>query len=689
MKAFHTAAFAASCLLAMPCAAQQADEALDEVIVVGRSVATGTSVVEVERELLVDTARVLKDVPGADVNANGPITGIAQYRGMFGDRVAVDVDKLGIIGGGPNAMDSPLSYVSPMMTEELVLSRGIAGVSVAPESIGGHVSTTMARGDFGDNEFALAGVVGIRYADSGSISTSVGRLTLADSRHRVSIIAELDDGNDIETPKGDIIPTALDRERYDLSYAYRHDGTRILLFAGNLDTAYTGTPALPMDIVFIDTRMYGAQVDLGTGPGMRIEGRIGYNAVEHGMDNYSLRQAPTAPMYRRNDAAGEGTVFSLAGILDRGGSELRFGIDGVGAEHEAVITNPNNPAFRVDNFVAISRDLLGGFAEWRRQTLRDGWELGVRYNRVATRSGEVGAAGMMGPMADNVQLLADAFNAADRDLDWDSLDAVIKYRRSLGEDAEWSVELGSKSRAPSYQELYLWLPLQATGGLADGRSYIGNLGLDAERSRELVLGLTAKRGRLGISPQLYYRDVEDYIQGTPSTNGVANMVSLMMSGAPALEYTNVDAHIWGMDLAWSYALAPGWFLDGVLSAVRGRRSDVGDNLYRISPFNGSIGLTYSAEAWTLNAELIGYADQDKVSAFNAEQETDGYWRVNAAATWNPTAKLRVEARIDNLLDEAYQDHVAGINRASGSDIPVGVRLYGAGRTLSAGLIYSF
>jgi iron complex outermembrane receptor protein len=689
MNAFHKAALAASGLLSMPCAAQQADGTVDEVIVVGRSVATGTSIVEVERELLVDTAAVLKDIPGANVNMNGPITGIAQYRGMYGDRVAISIDSLGVISGGPNAMDAPLSYSSPMMTSELVLSRGITSVSAAPESIGGHISTTTDRGDFGGDGFGLSGRVGSRFADNGSVTTSVGRLTLADSSHRVSLIAELDDGDDIETPKGDIRPTSLNRERYDASYSYQGGTTRLMLYAGRLDTTDTGTPALPMDIVLIDTELYGAQLSTEINPGFRIEGRIGYNSVEHEMNNFSLREPPMAPMYRVNNATGDGALFSVSGVLERSGSELRIGVDGIGAEHDAVITNPNNAAFRVDNFAAVGRDVLGAFAEWRRSVNRGDWEIGVRFNRVEAQAGEVGAQGMMPPMGDNVQLLADAFNSADRDLDWDTFDAVVKYRRPFAERAEWSIELGSKSRAPSYQELYLWLPLQSTGGLADGRTYIGNLDLEAERSSEIVVGLTARSGRFGFSPQVFYRDVKDYIQGIPSTNMVANMVSVMMSGAPALEFENVEAHIWGMDLAWNYELADAWALDGSISAMRGSRTDVSDNLYRMSPYNGSLGLTYKADSWNVKGEIIAYADQDLVSAYNDEQRTDGYWLANIGFTWHPVGALRVEARVDNLLDESYQDHLAGINRAAGSDIPVGTRLYGAGRTLSAGLVYSF
>ena len=693
MKLARLAAVAA--VLALPQialaqeAAKETEPSTDEIVVVGRSVATGSSTVEVEREMLVDTATVLKDVPGANVNMNGLITGIAQYRGMFGDRVAVDIDHLGVIAGGPNAMDAPLSYVSPMITEELVVKRGIPAVSLAPESIGGHISTKLARGEFGGVGFGLAGVVGSRYSDNGGVSTTVGRLTLADAKHRFSVLAEIDDGDNIDTPEGEIRTTALNRERFDVSYAYRGDTTELMLFAGALDTEDTGTPALPMDIIFIDTVMYGAQFSTLLTDSVALEGHVGYNDVDHVMNNHTFREAPPPMRHRINTTAGRGSHFDLATVFDRSDSTLRLGIDGITAEHESVITNPNSASFAVRNFTNVNRDLLGGYVEWQRDRRSGDIEVGLRMNHVQADAGEVGASGMMGMMAMNVGELASAFNAADRELSWNTVDAVFKYRRSLNETTEWAFELGSKSRAPSYQELFLWLPLQATGGLADGRTYIGNLDLKEERSREIVIGLTADNGRFGVSPQVFYRDVSDYIQGVPSTNMTANMVATMMSGAPSLVFDNVDARIWGMDAAWRYEISDSLLLDGIVSVLRGRRDDISDNLYRLSPHSMSVGLTYQAADWEFKSELIGYDDQENVSSYNAEQSTSGYWLANLAFNWKPMESLRIEARLDNLLDESYQDHVAGINRAGGSDIPIGERLYGAGRTFSAGLIYSF
>jgi iron complex outermembrane receptor protein len=213
--------------------------------------------------------------------------------------------------------------------------------------------------------------------------------------------------------------------------------------------------------------------------------------------------------------------------------------------------------------------------------------------------------------------------------------------------------------------------------------------LEAERSNEIVVGLSSKIGAFTMAPQVYYRRVEDYIQGMPSTNETANSVAMMMTGKQALQFENVDAEIWGFDVAWNYEMTDRLVLDGILSLTRGQRLHSDDALYRLSPLNGSVGLTYGGEAWAFKSEVIGYADQDRVARINEELATPGYWLLNLSLRWNPTASLRVEARIDNLLDESYQNHVTGINRAPGSDIPVGERLYGAGRTASAGLIFNF
>ena len=69
-------------------------------------------------------------------------------------------------------------------------------------------------------------------------------------------------------------------------------------------------------------------------------------------------------------------------------------------------------------------------------------------------------------------------------------------------------------------------------------------------------------------------------------------MATMMTGKQPLQFANVDAEIWGFDTAWSYEISENLLIDGVVSVARGRRTDVNDDLYRLSPFNMSFGLIY-------------------------------------------------------------------------------------------------
>ena len=93
----------------------------------------------------------------------------------------------------------------------------------------------------------------------------------------------------------------------------------------------------------------------------------------------------------------------------------------------------------------------------------------------------------MGKPCDGMQScaneLSDEFNQSERSINFNTNNLVVKLNRSLDKDTALSIDLGIKQRAPSYRETFLWLPMSITGGLADGRNYIGNLALKPETSR--------------------------------------------------------------------------------------------------------------------------------------------------------------------------------------------------------------
>ncbi len=129
------------------------------------------------------------------------------------------------------------------------------------------------------------------------------------------------------------------------------------------------------------------------------------------------------------------------------------------------------------------------------------------------------------------------------------------------------------SRAPSLVERYLWTPLNASAGLADGRTYLGNLDLDPETSMQIALAATRKGDcwYAGVTP--FYQNVYHYIQGMP-------IGRKDMNGQPVLQYVNIDrAELYGAELTGGWEFTDELTLDTTLSYVRGRNMDTGDDLY--------------------------------------------------------------------------------------------------------------
>ena len=645
--------------------------------------------------VLPDTAALIKKAPGGNVNGNGPITGIPQYRGMQGSRIGVNFNGMQLAPAGPNWMDPPLSYVSPAQLESLEVYRGIAPVSVAQESIGGAISVNAWQGGFGNTDKVESEGRASAMAQSVNNATQFsGALALANKSHRLSVSGMTEQADDAEFNSGVITPTEYTRQRGEINYGWQSGNHELQLGFARNETDNAGTPALPMDIGYIDGDLYHLFYRYSAGT-WEVESKLYGSELAHGMSNYHLRSAPTNKMlWRQNIATTDNNGFDLNFFNKDETGSWQLGFDYFKSNHESNISNPNNANFFVSNFNHVEREVTGVFAE-REQQLGSfiKAELGLRVNSVNMNAGTVDAtpARMMPPAA----ALRDSFNQANRKQSDTNVDAVAKFWFESSKQISYYIAMGHKTRSPSYQERYLWLPLQATAGLADGLTYTGNINLKAEKATELELGFDVSRERLTVSPRIFYRKVSDYIQGTQSTIIAANMFVNMLNRAngsrnPApLQFNNVDATLWGVDMDWRYQLTEHWSAKGLLNYVRGERDDINDNLYRLAPTNLSASIEYNGHDWGANIEAIIYAKQDKVSQTNNEIATDSYELLNISAWRKFSDNINLAVGVNNLLDEEYLNHLGGYNRALNADIAKGNRLPGFGRSVFATLNYQW
>ncbi len=635
----------------------------------------------------IDNSDLLRLFPGGNRNSNGPVTRISQYRGLFGAQNNISIDGMGYTSGGPNWMDSPLSSIPQSLTQSLTLYRGLGSVETVEEGLGGAIAISSKKGDFSeDAQWRSYGRMEAGFgsnADGWSGSVYAG---LHNPANWLDVAASLDKGDDYEFNGGTVAASEYDREQYRLGFGHRFNRVDVSLAAVVNRTGESGTPALPMDIIYFDSEQYALGLDTRLREG-DFSIKVNTLSVDHLMNNFSLRPPPIGmngvQMLRQTLAIGDTDGFKLSYGRESGNTGLLFGTDGKWEQHDADVTNPASEMFYITNFNDVNRDRLGIFGQLTKTLANWDMEAGLRYNRVIMDAGDVGGnLAMMGnntAQQERLDALAAAFNESDRRKKDDQWSAVLKASRQLGVNTRLNLGAGRKVRSPSYQERYLWLPMESTAGLADGFTYIGDINLDPETSFELTAGIDWSNNRFRLTPEFYYRDVDNYIQGVPSTNMIANMFALMASGRLPLQFANVDAELYGLDLGYEFEISDAWLLRGNLGYVRGKRTDVTDNLYRIAPLSSFLELTWHRESYFVSIESVAASKQDKVSAYNDEQATSGWGIVNLRSGISLNRLFDFNLGVENVFDKAYQDHLGGYNRVAGSDVPLRERLYSKGR----------
>lgn len=681
-KEIYTAVFLL--LMAVKGYGDERDPVVSDVIVVTgqRESLQDTSVLvpDVEPVQQPDAAGLVARLPGAALLYNGSLSGQVQYRGLYGSRVAVAINGQTFHSGGPNLMDPPMHYAPVSLIERIEVSRGTSSVDSGP-AIAGRVNAKFKEIPFNDGR-DFGGQTDITMmARSVDDSYSLGGMTgAANDTFRFNLFGSKEAGDDIEFKDGHIPNSDHDRKVYGIMSGYRDDRQEVTLEVRKQETGPTGNAPFAMDIEYVnsDFSRLTHRIDLG---GIQVDTMFGYTNIEHGMNNYDLRPAPIDPgRYRRTltDAR------TRHGSVKVGWKDFEFGVDHEWADKSARITNPNNGNFYIESLPDIVMTRTGVYGQWQGGVGEWDAEIGVRVDRHEAEAGmtETGNAVPTGP-----RMLADAFDRSTREWDDDTLDAILRIWRESGAGVTWRGTLAHKSRAPGYVERFAWLPTPASGGLADGNTYVGDPTLEPEVATSAELGFDWYGERAFARPTIYYRHVDDFIQGVAfdATPGIVDspveMVSAMNGDTTPLRFANTRAAFYGMDVDFGLRLADRWRLDGVLTVVRGKRKDIDDELYRVTPDELLLGLVYEADSWRVTLESQFTAGQHRVSATNSEQPTSGYAIFRLYGDWQLNSRTNISFGLENIFDREYERHLAGYNRVSESDVPVGSRLPGPGRGL--------
>ncbi|WP_394222383.1 TonB-dependent receptor plug domain-containing protein [Alteromonas gracilis] len=678
------------------------DNASTEVITVIGSPLTH-SMQEIEQETVsaatnidADFGDQLAKLPGVSIARNGPVTGLIQYRGLFGDRVAVNIDGVDIAGAGPNAMDSPLSHVLPEPGLTATLYRGIVPVSAGVQTLGGKLRISSDASTLFNLSRSFIGGVNASIVSPGSGQQYQGNVLYKGENAFISGAFTHQQRDERESGNNALIPNShYQRNGGKFRAGYQWGNHQLDINYQQLNTNESGTPALAMDIGFIDAAWYRLGYRYNVSESEYLTFSWFGNSNQHAMDNFSQRSAMSPAMARENNADSIAQGMDATYTMPYWNGDLKIGAYWHQSRNNSTITNPNNAMFFVDNFTNVERNTASVYAEWELEKDAYSSTIGARYTRVNMDSGLAGSNMVM--MNPAIATLVNNFNTTQRDETYNMLDVAATTRFHVNDHTDIVFGVSQKNRAPTYFERYTWLPLGISGGMADGFNYIGNLDLDNETARQIDVGVDYVVKGWSISPRLFYQDIEDFITGSPSTNMAANRVSNMMAGTTPFQWTNTDAIIKGADLTLTGQLRDNLSVNAVASIQHGNRDDIDDALFRIAPEQLITTIQWDTHvmntpfALQVTSELTGA--QNHVSALQNERTTSGYGLLHLTGFLtlldNTQSNLQITATIHNLFDKQYAPHTAGVNRVMNTGVEVGERVPAAGREWHLSLSYRF
>ncbi len=612
-----------------------------------------------------DVAALLTRVPGAAVVRNGGQTGIVQLRGLFNERVRVRVDGMSITPACPNHMDPPLHYAGPETLDTLEVIVGATPVSLGGDSIGGSVEAKSRPPQFAaDAAWQPDARVELGYAGGNAGVQASVELGAYNDVLNLRYLGGYQDAGNVESARGEVADTGYTSQRHALAAAYRHGSGEWQLEAGAHRARDVGTPTLPMDMVKDDADRLRLAFR-GDSPIGEIDVGLYRHQIDHVMDNFSLR--PLIGMRMQAPSTSDDTGFTVSAANPMAGGMVKLGLELFANDLDVYQQNLSLGGARQDTFREATRDRYAVYGEWDGALAAD-WRMnaGVRGEAVRMDSGNI-VNSFAASAADRA-----SFNAQSHARSDNNLDATLALSYALQPGLRVEGALSRKTRSPSVLERYLWTPLSASAGQGDGRTYLGNLDLDPEVAHGVNLGVKLKQSALRGAASVFWQDVSDFIQGQP--------IARVVAGQPVLQYTNVNARLWGAEASLNQHLGA-LELAAWASFTRGENTDNGDNLYRIAPLRGGLSADYLMSAWKFGGEWILSARKEDVAAYNGEPETPGYGVLNLSAAYAPAKNLNLIAGVDNVFDKLYYDPLAGVNRVAGGVAAVGGIMPAMGRSL--------
>ncbi len=597
-----------------------------------------------------DGADILKNIPGFAVIRKGGTDGDPMFRGMAGSRLGIIVEGEEVLGGCGMRMDPPTAYIFPAAYDRITVIKGPQAVRYGPVSPAGAVRFERdfeRRKEPGSSGFATATLGSFERRD-GAFDLRGGT---ADWQGRIATTyASMDD---YEDGSGQTVHSAYERWSTHAALAWSPADHTFVELTGSLSDGEAAYADRMMDGRRFDRQNAGLRFrhQPTVGRVRSIEAQAYVNAVDHVMDNFSLRTfTPTMMMPGMTVANPDRLTYGGRIELDLDlvdALDLDVGLDHQSDQHRirrtmnqaampftAMPRSPNATFHQTGVFAeaayAISHDrrIFGGLRadSWRARDQRSVVRVGMGGNTAPNPTAQT----------QRTEVLPGAF---------------FRLEQDLPSGSTLFIGVGHTERFPDYWELVA--PESATS--------LSAFQLDPEATTQVDMGWLLQSGPLDLSLSVFANQIDDYIliqRNTLKPHGMAD------GFRKATIARNIDAYSLGGEFSLGYRLAENWRGDLSLTAVRGTNETDDLSLAQLPPLEGRLGLTYEKSSWSTGLLWRIVAAQDRVAIDQGNivgqdlGTSPAFDVVSINASWAPTERLRISAGIDNLLDVTYAEHVS-------------------------------
>lgn len=606
-----------------------------------------------------DGADVLKNIPGFNVIRKGGTDGDPVLRGMAGSRLGILVEGEGVLGGCSMRMDPPTAYIFPAAYDRITIVKGPESVRYGPVSPAGVVrfERDFARRDEpGATAFATAtaGRFGRR---DGALDLRGGNATL-----QGRLAATYASMNDYTDGDDHAVHAAYERWSTNASVAWTPDAQTFLELSGAVSNGEAAYADRLMDGALFDRQNTGLRfrrTDLS--PLLAaIEAQAYVNAVDHVMDNYSLRPFTPSLMMPGPSASNPDRLTYggrlAAELTPAAALRLDVGLDSQSNRHR-VRSTPNEAAMPYEAMTRAADATFhqtGVFAEGAYTVSRDTRAFaGLRLDRwSAVDQRATVALGMMGGTTANPTAGLKRRTTLPG--------AFVRVEHDLASGSTVYLGLGHTQRFPDYWELVS----------AESPTSASGFTTAPEKTIQLDTGWLFHRGALDVSVSAFASRLDDYIliqRNVPkmaAAMGMGGMGGMTMTTRMATIARNLDARTYGGEAGLGYRFGATLRLDTSLAYVHGENTTDDRPLAQMPPLEGRIGFTYVRPTWSVGALWRGVARQTRVAVDQGNivgqdiGASPAFDVVSCNASWAPTSALRLSAGVDNLFNTTYAEHIS-------------------------------